>query len=621
MKIYNPIDTTLRWISQKYGINDFMLRYALCLLGSFPFNAILKRLPDRRVSLKCCYITGVSMLYLFGVLNLYKGFQTLFISTMFTYVITRFYRSSFMPHLNFIFLMGHLAFNHLHAQFINASNSDTVDITGSQMVLVMKLTAFAWSYYDGSCEKDKNSLTDYQKSRAIEKHPSLLEFLAYAYFYPSLLTGPSFDFADFDSWLNCEMFHDLPEKRKPRRRLHPGQRRQIPKNGRLALWKVIQGLGWMYLSAVAPKYISVDYMLDFEKFNQRSFFYRINYMYFLGMTFRFKYYAAWTIAEASCILCGLGYNGYDPKTQTIKWNRVQNIDIYSVEMAQSTREMLEAWNMNTNKWLKNYVYLRVAKKGKKPGFRSTLFTFLTSAFWHGTRPGYYLTFATGALYQTCGKIYRRNFRPMFMAEDGKTPLPYKWIYDAICFYVIKVAFGFMVQPFIILDLKKSLQAWSSVYFYIHIGIAITFFLFKGPYAKQVIKFCKSKQPKERSIIKQKKLEQEIATSSASLGGILSEKLAYEKKHPKEVEMNLGIPAIDSYEMSDAKEAWEEFRNDYNDWREKNGLEIEEENLAIAFNRFKEELRSASADPTTGVKRRMSFSEYLPKPTPETEDHN
>lgn len=600
--MYNPIDAALVSLSNRFGINDFMLRYAICLLGSFPFNAILKRLPDKRINLKCIYIIGVSMLYLFGVLNLYEGFRTLFISTMFTYVISRFYKSSFMPHLNFIFLMGHLAFNHLHAQFLNPSGETGVDITGSQMVLVMKLTAFAWSYHDGSYVKEKAELSDYQKSRAITKHPSVLKFLAYAYFYPTLLTGPSFDFADFDNWLNCEMFHDLPESKKPRRRLHPDQRRQIPKNGKLAFWKMLQGLGWMFLSVKSPEYVNVDYMLNFEKFMQKSFFYRINYMYFLGMSFRFKYYAAWTIAEASCILCGLGYNGFDKKTQTIKWNRVQNIDIWHVEMAQSTRELLEAWNMNTNKWLKNYVYLRVAKKGKKPGFRSTLFTFLTSAFWHGTRPGYYLTFATGALYQTCGKIYRRNLRPIFMDRDGVTPLRYKWVYDAVCFYVIKLACGFMVQPFIILDWKKSLQAWGSVFFYIHIGIIVTLVLFKGPYARQVVKFCKSKQPKEQAIMEQKKLEKQVSTSSTSLGDIISDKHAYEEKNGSEAEMNLGIPAFDSYHMEEAKEAWEDFCKDYNEWREKNGLEIEEEKLAVAFQRFRDEL---AANPG----RRMSSSSY------------
>lgn len=612
--MYNPIDAGLTSISETYGIDSAMLKYAICLLGSFPFNALLKRLPDEKVNLKCFYIIAVSMFYLFGILNLYEGFQTLFISTMFTYVISRFYNSSFMPHLNFMFVMGHLAFSHLHTQFFNPQQSDAIDITGSQMVLVMKLTSFAWSYYDGSYCKDHdfNELSEYQKSRAIKKHPSLLKFFAYAYFYPTLLTGPSFDFADFDSWLDCEMFHDLPASRKPKRRSNPAQRRQIPKNGRLALWKVTQGLGWMVLSGLAPKYISVGYMLDKTKFMQRSFFYRINYMYVLGTTFRLKYYAAWTISEASCILCGLGYNGYDPKTQKIKWNRVQNIDIWHVEMAQNTRETLESWNMNTNKWLKNYVYLRVTKKGKKPGFRSTLFTFLTSAFWHGTRPGYYLTFATGALFQTCGKFYRRNFRPIFMSKDGVTPLPYKWVYDCICFYVTKLCFGYMVQPFIILDLKKSLEAWSSVYFYIHIGIIVTFFLFRGPYSKKVIKYCKSKQPKEIAIINQKKLEKDISASSVSLGNILSDKAAYEEKNPSEVEINLGIPAIDVTNMTEAKKEWEEFCKDYNEWREKNGLEIEEENLSIAFQKFKEEF-APSPTPSGERGRKMSFSKYVETP--------
>ncbi|QLG74367.1 hypothetical protein HG535_0G02510 [Zygotorulaspora mrakii] len=612
--MYNPVNEGLVALGEKYGINDFILRYAICLLGSFPLNAILKRLPDERINLKCGYILGVSLFLLFGVLDLYKGFQTLFISTIFTYVTSRFYRSSFMPHLNFMFVMGHLAFSHLHAQFFNEQNGDTIDITGAQMVLVMKLTSFAWSYYDGSYTKDEDfaELSEYQKSRAIRKHPSLLKFLAYAYFYPTLLTGPSFDFADFDSWLNCEMFRDLPESRKPKRRLDPTKRRQIPKNGRLAFWKALQGLMWLYLSLSAPKYVNTDYMLDKSKFEQRSFFFRINYMYILGTTFRFKYYAAWTIAEAACILCGLGYNGYDSKTQTIKWNRVQNIDIWHVEMAQSTRETFEAWNMNTNKWLKNYVYLRVAKKGKKPGFRSTLFTFLTSAFWHGTRPGYYLTFATGALFQTCGRIYRRNFRPMFLSKDGKTPLPYKWVYDAICFYVIKLAFGYLVQPFIILDLGKSLQAWKSVYFYIHIGVAASLFLFRGPYARKIIKFCQSKQPKEVALNEQRKLEKEISASSASLGGILSDKLAYEKKNGSELQMNLGIPEIDLSNIDDAKKEWNEFCEDYYDWRDKNGLAIEEENLAKAFKRFQREFASRSDDKKT-EERRMSFSDYSPHP--------
>ncbi|CCH58751.1 hypothetical protein TBLA_0A09670 [Henningerozyma blattae CBS 6284] len=625
--MYNPVDAFITALSDMFNIDAFIFRYALCLLGSFSFNAILKRLPDEKIRWKCIYIILVSLFYLFGLLSLYRGFITLMISTSFTYFITRFYRSRFMPHLNFLFVMGHLAISHIHSEFFVPNASQIIDITGSQMVLVMKLSAFAWSYYDGAIASkfEYDQLTDYQKSRAIKKHPSILKFLAYTLFYPTLLTGPSFDFADFDSWLNCEIFKDLPDLKKPKNRFNPSKRRQIPKNALLAFAKVLQGLLWMALSIAAPSVVSVKYLLNKNLFMQRSFFFRIHYLYLLGFSFRFKYYAAWTISEASCISCGLGYNGYDKKTQKIKWDRVQNIDIWGVEMAQSTHQSFESWNMNTNKWLKNYVYLRVTKPGQKPGFRATLFTFLTSAFWHGTRPGYYLSFATGALYQTCGKFFRRNIRPIFLAEDGVTPLRFKWIYDAICFYVIKLAFGYLCQPFVILDFKDSINAWKSVYFYIHFLVILVFFLFRGPFSSQFIKFLKSKQPKEHALIRQKKLEKDISESSGALGDILKAKLEYESNsssattnnfssssstanHIKK-DMNLGIPPFDMSEWGNPKEEWEEFRQDYIDWKTKNGLEVEEQNLKKAFDSFMLELKE-NAKPLN--QRKMSFSGYVSK---------
>lgn len=610
--MYNPIDAGILRISQTYGVDDFMIRFALCLLGSFPLNAVLKRLPNEKKNLKCVYIISMCMLYLVGIMNLIGGVRTLLISSLFTYATSRFYKSSLMPHLVFVFVMGHLALNHSYIQFFveKAPGQNSVDITSAQMVLAMKLTSFAWSYYDGTYLKDHSyeELSSYQKSKAIRKHPSLLRFMAYTFFYSTILTGPSFEYADFESWLDCEMFHDLPDQKQGSNKYY----RTIPKNGTLAGWKVIQGIFWIVLSTLGPKYFPVSYVLNRETFMKRSFIYRIHYMSLLGFIQRLKYYAAWTIAEGACILCGLGYNGYDPKTKKIKWNRVQNIDVYHVEFAQSTKECLEAWNMNTNKWLKYYIYLRVAKKGKKPGFRSTLFTFLTSAFWHGTRPGYYMTFATGALYQTCGKFYRRNFRPIFLQADGKTAAASKWLYDLICFYVIKLSFGYLVIPFIILDFKTSMQAWSTVYFYGHIIVALSFFAFRGPYAKKVVNACKSLQPLQVEAKQQKEVEKKIAASSGTLGDILKEKHAYEETRQKSEEpsITLGIPTIDIQDgqWSNAKHEWEEFQKDYFEWREQKGLEIEEENLTKAFQKFKEELVGAKDDSGQRL-RRMSFSDY------------
>ena len=85
------------------------------------------------------------------------------------------------------------------------------------------------------------------------------------------------------------------------------------------------------------------------------------------------------------MLSGLGFNGYDARGREL-WNRVTNVRPISFEIAQNNKTLLEEWNMNTNKWLKNYVYLRVTPRGRKPGFLSSMATFTTSAVWHGFYP-------------------------------------------------------------------------------------------------------------------------------------------------------------------------------------------------------------------------------------------
>ena len=73
--------------------------------------------------------------------------------------------------------------------------------------------------------------------------------------------------------------------------------------------------------------------------------------------------------------------------------------------------------MNTNNWLRNYMYLRVTPKGKKPGFRASLATFATSAFWHGFYPGYYLSFVLAAFLQTVAKSkYFSHLRTLTRAK-------------------------------------------------------------------------------------------------------------------------------------------------------------------------------------------------------------
>ncbi|VEU21202.1 DEKNAAC102163 [Brettanomyces naardenensis] len=402
-----------------------------------------------------------------------------------------------MPWVNFIFLMIFLCFSHLKTQFsrLDPSSAD-IDVTGAQMVLVMKLTSFAWSYRDGQLykndrEKFNRELNQFQRSRAIINAPSIISYLGYVFFYASLVTGPSFDYADYERFILTDVFNDVPESKRPGR---SHKKRKIPKSGRVALLKVAQGVLWAALMFQLKPYFRMDYVESVKFRNEHSLIYMILYLWGLGFTMRLKYYTAWLVSEAACIVCGLGYNGYDASKNKLYWNRVQNVDTWGFEFGQDVHDCLEAWNMNTNKWLKNHVYLRccnVDPKTGKPitGVIPTFATFLTSAFWHGTIPGYYMTFVAGAIIQTVGKIFRRNLRPMFITKDGSVVSKWKPVYDVVCWIVTQATFGYITIPFLILDFGRSLRVWSSCYFWVHIGSLVVFFLFDGPYKSQVKRFC------------------------------------------------------------------------------------------------------------------------------------
>ncbi|QPG75829.1 hypothetical protein FOA43_003191 [Brettanomyces nanus] len=440
---------------------------------------------------------------------------------MITYTLTKYYHSRMMPWLNFVVLMLLLSFNHLKTQFTRLDSRDVdIDITGAQMILVMKLTSFAWSCRDGilyNTDRPRflKELNQFQRSRAILEQPSLISYLGYVFFYASLVTGPSFDYADYERFILTDVFNDVPENKRPGKT----RKRKIPKSGKIAALKVVQGVAWAILLLILKRRIKVEYAESNEFIERRSFFFRIFYMLLLSFVLRLKYYTAWLVSEAACIVVGLGYNGYDPVKNKMYWNRVQNVDSWSFELSQNVHNSLEAWNMNTNKWLKNYVYLRTcnldAKTGKPiSGVVPTFLTFLTSAFWHGTMPGYYLTFVAGAIIQTVGKIFRHNLRPIFITKDGKTVSKWKPAYDIVCLFVTQLSFGYITAPFMILEFKRSIALWKTVYFWLHIASFGILFAFNGPYKKSVSSFFHQYFLESSSIeLGKKKKEEQISTET------------------------------------------------------------------------------------------------------------
>ncbi|EON69618.1 hypothetical protein W97_08878 [Coniosporium apollinis CBS 100218] len=475
------INAPFEYAANALGASTDELKLIFSFLLSYPLAGLLKRIPDRYPWQKNLFIIAVSLFYLVGLFDLWDGLYTLFISATGAYLIAAYIQGPFMPWIAFVFLMGHMSLNHLKRQYANAPGE--IDITGAQMVLIMKLTAFCWNVHDGRLpEKD---LSDYQKERAIRRLPDVIDYAGYVLFFPSLFAGPAFDYADYHRWITTTMF-ELPPGTDPSKAPPTRKKRRIPRSGTPATWKAFYGLLWIFAFLKFSGWYYPDLLLG-DTYMQYGFLRRVWLLHMLGFTTRMKYYGVWALTEGACILSGIGYKGIDPKTGRAAWNRLQNVRPLAIETAQNTHAYLGNWNINTNNWLRNYVYLRVTPKGKKPGFRATLATFTTSAFWHGFYPGYYLSFVLASFLQTIAKNARRLLRPFFLTEDGQKPLPSKRYYDIFTYLVTQLAFSYTVAPFVLLTLPSSLLVWSRVYFYCIIGAVACFGFLASPgkaYLKQ-----------------------------------------------------------------------------------------------------------------------------------------
>lgn len=507
------IDWPFKALSNQLGSSADEIKLIFTFFLSYPLAGVLKRIPDSKPYQKNLFSIGVSLFYLVGIFDLWlNGIGTLAVSAVGAYSIATYLKTSpYMPWIGFIYLMGHMSISHIWRQAANDPGS--VDITGAQMVLLMKLSSFCWNVADGQLPADQ--LSDYQKDRMLKEVPSVLDYAAWVLFFPSLMAGPAFDYADYRRWIDTTMF-DVPAEVDPAKKPPVRKKRKIPRSGTPATRKAAAGLIWLGLfvyfgASYNPEFLSSDTFLKYNVFQ------RVWLNYVTNVVARFKYYAVWSLSEGACILAGMGYNGFDPVTAKVSWNRLQNIDPWQVEFAQNPRGYLAGWNMNTNNWLRNSVYLRVTPRGKKPGFRASLITFATSALWHGFYPGYYLTFVLASLIQTVAKHFRRLVRPFFLDPVTGHARPTKKYYDFASYLVTQITFSFATTPFLTLTLPASLHVWSALYFYGLIWTLGALAFFSSPGKAWLRKKLESRQGKANAKLVRTVSSESITSMEPILG--------------------------------------------------------------------------------------------------------
>ncbi len=76
----------------------------------------------------------------------------------------------------------------------------TPDYGAPLMILVIKLSNFAWACHDGA--RDPDALSEDQRRYAVRGTPDVLDFFGYLFFFGGFFIGPAFEFRDYQDYIN-----------------------------------------------------------------------------------------------------------------------------------------------------------------------------------------------------------------------------------------------------------------------------------------------------------------------------------------------------------------------------------------------------------------------------------
>ncbi|EGZ25924.1 hypothetical protein PHYSODRAFT_540480 [Phytophthora sojae] len=358
-------------------------------------------------------------------------------------------------------LLAYLVGVHYYREF----HSPDLVWDSAQMILTLKLSSVAINYSDGGLPKEKKTPT--MLKNELQEIPALIPYFGFIFFFPTYLAGPAFEYKDYIFWM---------------------------KDIRVAPFLVhVRNLFVIVISAAgffASLQFPVEEIDSPDFYPKSSWAVRCLRMCIPVVLFRFRFYLAWSLAEAASAAAGVGY-----VQSTGKWDGITNNDLLCVELPTNFRVAINNWNRGVARWINTYIYQRVGlSKSGKSGLLSTMASFFVSALWHGLSPGYYLFFLLGGIYIEVGKHLRRRLRPYFhYTEDRKahphaiflsyfngTSSPLAFFYDITGMFFTWVAMQYAGVAFEIMDVRRCLAIWSAWYFLPHvvsIGLLVFFNLF------------------------------------------------------------------------------------------------------------------------------------------------
>jgi len=338
-----------------------------------------------------------------------------------------------------------------------------------QMILTLKIIGLAFER-DAVLTKVRDA--DKSDDKQIEltaaesdlQNIAVIDIFHYCFNYIGLLTGPYYTYKTF-----YDYFH-------------------YPFGVSADCWTAtFKQLIWVPLYVglfLGASYIwPLEYALSDEFYLNRSWLYRLFYVWPSFFIFRMRIYSGIILSECNCISAGLGAYPKEleakcghgpskvitqefidtPEGREYDFDTVENIDILGVEKCVTFREAMKHWNRCVQFWLAMYVYKRFPSKKYR-----VMATMAVSAYWHGVHAGHYFCILGPVVYLPLEDLYLKVFKSETASANRQM------IMNGI-FWILKFfAFSYMGTAFLLKDVDKIWFYYKSVYHFAYVFWAVLY---------------------------------------------------------------------------------------------------------------------------------------------------
>ncbi|XP_058448557.1 lysophospholipid acyltransferase 7 [Malaya genurostris] len=394
-----------------------------------------------------------------------SGFHTLhmlFCYLVCSLIIIYFNRKS--CHLaSFAFMFGYLFFFRSVTYFGYRAPPGHTNMI--QMILTLKLVGLAFEVnaaytkskeIESSKKKDDSSVDALSENEHALLKLNMLDIFNYSFNYIGVLTGPYFTYKTYRDaiYLPFSTKADCIGATVDKLKVIP----------------VYAGL-FLLIAYIWP----LDYAMSSEFYEERSFIYRLLYVWPTFFIFRMRIYTGILLSECVCTMAGLGAypkvcenkSGHGPSKDCLSmisdsnaidcdFETVRNIDVVNTEKCWTFREAMKYWNMCVQYWMAMYVYKRFPSKKYR-----TLATLAVSAIWHGVYAGYYFCICAAPFYLPVEDLFVK----LFIKEATGIKLK---VMNVICWISKFFAFSYMGIAFLLLTIDKIWFYYGSVYHFAYI---------------------------------------------------------------------------------------------------------------------------------------------------------